>query len=386
MNPQPPPGNRILFVDDEPNILDGFQRQFRKRFPLDTALGPEQGIELLKTRGPYTVVVSDLSMPGMNGIQFLAEARKMSPQTVRIMLTGNADTAAAIGAVNQGNIFRFLLKPCVAEVLGKTIEAALEQHRLITAEHALLEQTLRGAIEVLTEILSLSSPAVFSQTSRIREYVRHIAARLQCPDAWKFEVAAMLCYIGCITVPSEIMNKVAAAEPLSEAEERIFSAHPEVGRHLLVRIPRLEEVAQMVARQHEVCKDPDETTAPDYILLGARMLQASLELDRLNMSGVPHLDAVEKMRNRGGFNHSVLYALEDYNLGPASEEIGELHVRDLVAGMIVDQDVMALNGLLLLARGQEVTFPVITRLASFRDTHGVIEPFRVRMAPPKPGK
>jgi response regulator RpfG family c-di-GMP phosphodiesterase len=370
--------DKVLFVDDERNILDAFERQFHKRFAIETALGPERGLELLSTHGPYAVIVSDLRMPVMTGIQFLAEAKNLAPESVRIMLTGYADTAAAVAAVNQGNIFRFLNKPCVGEVLTKTIEAAIEQHRLVTAEHVLLEQTLRGAIEVLTEMLSLLSPAVFSQTGRLRESVRHVADRLKCRGAWRFEVAAMLSHIGCIAVPPAILSKVTAAEPLSEAEARVFAAHPQVGYSLLIRIPRLEGVARMVALQQEVCENPEEFIGSDDVLLGARMLKAAIDLDFLKMAGASQADAVAAMRAQGGYNASVIEALSGFNLQAPRKELIEAGVRDLVSGMIVDQDVMARNGLLLLARGQQVTFSVIARLKSFRDTQGVVEPFRVQ--------
>jgi hypothetical protein len=287
--------------------------------------------------------------------------------------------------VNQGNIFRFLQKPCVGEVLGRTVEAALEQHRLITAERVLLEQTLRGAIEVLTEMLSLASPDVFSRAARVRESVRQLAALLNFSDAWKFEVAAMLSHIGCITVPPAILSKVAAGELLSEAEKRIFAAHPQVGHGLLARIPRLEDVASMVARQHEACEDPAEVAGHDYVLLGARALKAAFDFDLLKMAGVAPLDAVARMRASGGYNLRVLDALEELSLSPVNKELRDLYVRDLLPGMTVDQDVIARNGLLLLARGQEVTLSVVARLSSFRDTHGVVEPFRV-WARPSPGK
>jgi response regulator RpfG family c-di-GMP phosphodiesterase len=375
------PANKILFVDDEPNILEAFRRQFHNRFPLDTAVGPERGLELLTTAGPYAVIVSDLRMPGMSGIQFLAEAKNRSPQSVRIMLTGHADTAAAIGAVNQGNIFRFLKKPCVGEVLGKTIEAGLEQYRLAAAEHVLLEQTLRGSIEVLTEMLSLSSPEVFSQTERIRETVRHMSLHLPGADGWRFEVAAMLALIGCITVPPSILSKVAAAEPLSQAEQRIFAAHPSVGHSLLAKIPRLERVAEMVGRQHEVCRDPGEAASADDVLIGARMLNVAIKFDFFRMAGCSPADALAKMRSQGGYNLTVLNALEDFHFHTTGKETVDLYVRDLRPGMFVEQDVMAHNGLLLLARGQRVTPAVIARLESFRDTQGLFEPFRVQSAP-----
>jgi FixJ family two-component response regulator len=377
MNIETADAQKILFVDDEPNILDAFERQFRKRFRVETALGAERALDLVSTNGPYAVIVSDLRMPGMNGIQFLSEAKAIAPQSVRIMLTGHADTEAAIAAVNQGNIFRFLNKPCPGEILDRTLEDALEQNRLVRAEHELLEQTLRGAIAVLTELLSLSSPQVFSQTARLRTCVHHIALRLKCADAWRFEVAAMLSHIGCITVPAEILRKHAAGEALSETERRVFEAHPQIGHGLLVKIPRLESVAEMVQRQNDICHDPDEASRVDESLLGARMLKAAIDLDFLHMAGVPYAESVARMRTRGGYSLRVLDALSDFPTGSTNEEIREVWVRDLVAGMVVAQDVIANNGLLLLARGQGVTPPVIARLESFRDTHGVVEPFRV---------
>src|SRR3972149_6213567 len=104
--------HKILCVDDDPNILDAFQRQLRKRFALDTAHNGIEGLQAIQDRGPYSVIVSDLRMPGMDGIQFLPVAPQNAPDSVRIMLTGNADLDAAMVAVNEGNIFRFLTKPC----------------------------------------------------------------------------------------------------------------------------------------------------------------------------------------------------------------------------------------------------------------------------------
>ena len=94
----------------------------------------------------------------MDGIQFLAQIREMSPDTVRIMLTGHADLENAIQAVNEGNIFRFLTKPCDNNILIQVLSQGLEQFRLVTAEKELLEKTLQGSINVLTELLPWSTP------------------------------------------------------------------------------------------------------------------------------------------------------------------------------------------------------------------------------------
>jgi len=142
---------KILFVDDEPNVLAGFQRQLHNLFSIETALGPEAGLTALKEWRNYSVVVADMRMPGMNGVEFLSRIKVSAPDVVRIMLTGNADQATSIEAINQGNIFRFLNKPCSTEKLTEALESAIRQHQLITAERDLLENTLCASIKVLTD-------------------------------------------------------------------------------------------------------------------------------------------------------------------------------------------------------------------------------------------
>jgi DNA-binding NtrC family response regulator len=123
---------RILFVDDDRNVLDGFRRTLSREFLVETALGPEEAASLIEKNSPYAVVVSDMRMPGMNGIQLLSKVKASSPDTVRIILTGNADMETAVQAINEGSIFRFLIKPCTHEVIAKTLTAALIQYRLVT--------------------------------------------------------------------------------------------------------------------------------------------------------------------------------------------------------------------------------------------------------------
>jgi DNA-binding NtrC family response regulator len=119
---------RILLVDDDSNVLDGYRRSLSREFQLETAVGPEQALSSARDKGPYAVVVSDMRMPGMNGIQLLNAIKAQSPDTIRIILTGNADMQTAIDAINEGSIFRFLNKPCAKETMAKTLTAALLQY------------------------------------------------------------------------------------------------------------------------------------------------------------------------------------------------------------------------------------------------------------------
>jgi DNA-binding NtrC family response regulator len=120
--------NKVLFVDDDSNILDAYKRQLRKQFHIDTAQGSEHGLAAVNSSGPYAVIVSDLRMPGMDGIQFLSRVKEIVPDSVRMMLTGYADLQNAIKAINSGNIFRLLTKPCTPKELAEALVEACEQY------------------------------------------------------------------------------------------------------------------------------------------------------------------------------------------------------------------------------------------------------------------
>jgi len=144
---------KILFVDDEVNVLRGFQRSFRNKFAFDTACSGDDGLDLVCSSGPYAVVISDMQMPQMNGLEFLVKVKEMAPDTVRIMLTGNADQKTAGDAVNQGQIFRFLAKPCSSESLVTTIDAGIKEYQRTRAERQHLEGAI-GDVKDLSERLS----------------------------------------------------------------------------------------------------------------------------------------------------------------------------------------------------------------------------------------
>jgi len=141
---------KILFVDDEGAVLDSLRRNLGRCYDLETAVGPQEGLRRLETTGPFAVIVSDLRMPGMDGVAFLAKAREIDPDAVPVMLTGHGDLDAAMAAVNEGRIFRFLTKPCPPDVLARSLDAALAQYRLAqyrlaAADRELMRVTLENA-------------------------------------------------------------------------------------------------------------------------------------------------------------------------------------------------------------------------------------------------
>jgi DNA-binding NtrC family response regulator len=131
-----PATKSILCVDDEPRVLDGLKLTLRRSFDVSTATSGAEGLAILKQMAGAAVVISDMRMPGMDGAVFLTKVREQWPDSMRLLLTGEAGRDAAVAAVNEGQIFRFLSKPCAPEKLIAAVEAAVRQHQLVTADKA----------------------------------------------------------------------------------------------------------------------------------------------------------------------------------------------------------------------------------------------------------
>ncbi|MFZ3341741.1 MAG: HD domain-containing phosphohydrolase [Terriglobales bacterium] len=363
----------ILMVDDESNVLTAYEHLMHKDFKIDTAVGGAAALRALETKGPYAIVVSDMRMPDMDGVQLLTKVKQLAPDTVRIMLTGYADIQSAMGAVNEGSIFRFLTKPCEKETLAKTLTAGLLQYRLVNAERELLENTLQGSIQVLTEVLGMVNPVAFGRALRVRRYMHHLTTSLALPNPWRFEVAAMMSQLGCVTLHPETIEAVCAGRTLSPAEQARFDAHPMVARDLLSKIPRLEPVAWMIAHQNTDAPlggDPADSQTAD-IRLGANLLRATLVFDELVGKGLSKSDAVERLsQQHKNFDPQIFPALRELELDPEKTQtvVRDCTVDELIPfGMILEQEVRTKAGLLLVAKGQEVTEALILRLKSFQE-------------------
>jgi DNA-binding NtrC family response regulator len=198
---------KILLVDDEENVLSGYKRNLRTNFEVFTAQGGNAGIAEIHKNGPFAVVVSDFKMPEMNGNDFLSHVRQVAPDTVRMMLTGYADLPTTIDAVNKGNIFRLLTKPCSTEKLKDTINDGIKQYMLITAEKELLNKTLKGSIKVLIDILSTVNPTAFSRASRFQKFIPTICNLLSIENKWELEISVLLSQIGLVTLPPDLLEK-----------------------------------------------------------------------------------------------------------------------------------------------------------------------------------
>ncbi len=373
---------KILFVDDDPNILSAYERTLRKMYDLETAPSGHEGLEAISRHGPFAVIVSDMRMPGMNGVQFLAKAKEITPDSVRIMLTGNADQKTATDAVNTGHIFRFISKPCSPDFFAAALKTGVEQYRLITAERVLLEKTLKGSIKVLAGVLAMASPTAFGRASRVTRLAVQVAGQMQLKDAWQLEVATMLSQLGCVTLPEETLAKVYKGAPLSAEETSMFEAHPKSGSELIANIPRLEDVAEIIANQNRCFDGSGGDGKPligEGIPIGARILKVLLDYDSLTVAGLDCADALNDLRARAGlYDPAVLEVLYVVIHGHVQETCRAIKARQLTPNMILAQDLFTVSGTLLVAKGQEVTRSLCARLMNFSHlADGIQEPIHI---------
>jgi response regulator RpfG family c-di-GMP phosphodiesterase len=366
---------RILCVDDEPYVLEGLKDILRRSFEVHTATGAAEGLAIL-TADPdsFAVVISDMRMPVMGGADFLRHARMIAPDAVRMLLTGHADLQAAIRAVNGARLFRFLTKPCDSEELMRSCAAALGQHRLQTAERVLLEQTLRGAVAALSEVLALTSPAAFGRGVRVKALASKLARAVELPNYWEVEVAAMLAHIGAATLPGATAEKLYAGEQLTEHEAAMVKRIPEVTRKLLSKIPRLEGVLEILDTYQSRLDDPSGNG--NAIPAGARALRIAVDYDDLESDGTDEQMALGLMQSRGIYDERMLYAFVDViGVAGRTPKVHEIPLAQVTVGMTLADDVRSVRGELLVARGQCVTEHLLERLRNLSDGF-VREPLR----------
>ncbi|MFA5180112.1 MAG: HD domain-containing phosphohydrolase [Syntrophales bacterium] len=375
---------KILLVDDEQSILAGFQRQLRKKYHIETATSGHEGLKKIADSGPFAVIVSDMRMPVMDGITFLMEVRQTAPESVRMMLTGNADQQTAIDAINRGAIFRFLTKPCSHEHLTGAIDAGIEQYRLITAEKELLEKTLKGSINMLVDILSLANPIAFSQSVRLRKYAVQIAQKLNLFGVWQYEIAAMLSSVGFINIPTESIEKYLSGASLSDEEKEMVAAIPQTTGMLLANIPRLSIVASMITQRDMAYTKPLDFASREHsemIRIGAKILKIITDFDILMLQDYGPEVAINIMAKHDNtlYDSTILDVLTTIDLPHRGRVARYVEINELQQGMIIDTDIFNAQGILIIPKGYEVNETTAERLKNFLFKQGGSDTIRILM-------
>lgn len=364
---------RLLLVDDEPQVIEGISRRLRREFQIFAAHDGAEALQVLKAHGEMHVIVSDMRMPVMDGAALLAEARNVYPDMIRILLTGHADLPSAVAAVNDGQVFRFLLKPCPTDVLRAQLQAAMTQYELVHAERVLLQQTLRGAIQTLSEVLAMAMPEAFGRAARIRQRAKLLAEAVNIQDYWRIEVAATLSQLGAVTLRAETVSKLYHGKQLSQEEETAVARLPRIAVELLASIPRMQSVCELITLGFS----GEYSGVPTS--LEAQVLRLCNDHEALVTAGSSNPEAIDTLRQRG-FDITLINTLTELTAGEhAVGSIQDVTLAELRDGMVLAEDIYTGTGTLLLARGHTFRRNVIERLVAMRPQLGSRNTIRVRI-------
>ncbi|WP_156891755.1 HD domain-containing phosphohydrolase [Maridesulfovibrio zosterae] len=245
----------ILFVDDEPNVLSSYRRILHSKFKILTALGGKAALDVLGSEPHVKVIISDIKMPEMNGIELLSKVRELYPDTVRMVLTGYADLEIAMDAVNQGDIFRFLTKPCSPDNLTAAVTSGIKQYQMVQDSRELvgllrIKEGLQGTLKAFTRLVEIRDPYTAGHMDRTADISVTIASKIGFDEnvIEGLRLAALVHDIGKIAVPSGILNKPGK---LSEAEFSIIKTHPLVGAEIFKTMETQWPIRRIILEHHE---------------------------------------------------------------------------------------------------------------------------------------
>lgn len=382
---------QILIVDDDPNILAAFSRSLRKDFDVDTANGAIEAINRLESGKEYAVAMVDMRMPGINGIEFLEILKVKSPQTVRLMLTGNVDQQTAIDAINRSRVFRFLNKPVEPEVIHQAFSDALAHYHAREVERVLLEETLAGSVRLLVDVLAMVAPDALERGQRLRDSMMPFARAINAESLWELELGALLSSLGYTSVPPSVLQKFTDGSPLTIEEAKLRRDIPMIGHNLLVTIPRMEGIAKIIRYQRhnfDGSTEPNSGMAGEALPLGARMLKILNDRLDLEDNGVVKRDAFLTMKGLEGHYDPTLLVkcfacFGTFMANPISAKLPVLsvHAHDLKPGQVVVAAITGRTGAILANSGLRLTVPVIERIRNYERTKEVMPPFLVQDAP-----
>lgn len=415
----------LLFVDDEKNVLAALQRAFRREgYTILVAATGREALELLE-KHDVALVLSDQGMPEMSGVELLGQVKEKHPDTMRLMLTGLADTRMVVSAINHGEIFRFVQKPWDDEELRGVVRSALDQYDLVQENRRLqtltrqqneqlkrinseleirvqertreiadknakldalykeLRQNFFDTIKVFVELMELHYPYLGGHSKRVAEMSKALAVRFGCDarEVELIEIAALLHDIGLIGVPGELVEKV--VRNLKPEEVRLIKQHPVLGQASIEAITNLREAGVLIRCHHERYdgKGFPDGLRGEEIPLGSRMIGVTEAYDDIMHWASPARRSPKEaalaylLEHRGRrFDPGVVNQfldIVDHMVGTLREMIVGLN--ELEEGMVLSRDLQTGSGRLLLPKKTAIKSSTIEKIKNFHKIDPIVQ-------------
>jgi response regulator RpfG family c-di-GMP phosphodiesterase len=403
-------------VDDEEMVLKGLRDTLtREGYNVITSSNPFLGLEELK-RHTFSVIISDNHMPGMLGMQFLAQAREIQPNASRILITAVLSLDTVIDAINKGEIYRFIVKPWLREELLATVKNAVQRYELIDNNTLLqsksvilnrelteanrslelqiarvgeqneslgqlnkaLEENLQHAVKLGLHVLQTFNPALGNKARRVHQICTAIADTLHLPAEKRqiLEFSAWLHDIGLVAIHRDLIRRwEESPDGLKPEELNVLRSHPILGQDLVKFGHHLEEVGVIIRSHHERFDGtgfPDQLKGEEIPWL-ARLLAVAVGYAESNLD---ETSAIESIRLGSGNEYdpeAVRAFLRAISKASVSRKEREILIAELQPGMVLAKGIYTPNGLLIVPEGQPLNVDSIGKIINHNHTNPIIQ-------------
>lgn len=368
--------SRVLFVDDDQSVLNMLERNFSIDFETFTAASGPEALKIIEDSEPFAVTLVDMRMPEMEGIELIQKARDLAPDSSYIMLTGNQDLTTAIDAVNHGQVFRFLNKPCEIPEIRNALDAGATQYDLVVGQKELLNKTFMGAVGVLTDIIESVNDPLFD-SNEIKSTALTLAARVGIEVNWAMPLAARLLVVATPLL-ADSQRTALVREPIAtHKHDDVVKEMVNISGGLIRRIPRLEPVTEVLDAALTVdgsLRDCESDSASF-----ATVLLISFYIELLRRNGVENSVIVKELRKRfSRMDAGLLSQLQRLLASHEVDDIGhdphmlKLCPDQLREGMIVASDIMHGTDIVLATGGRRLTTAMIARLRQIANVQPIV--------------
>lgn len=350
---------KILLVDDDLPLIQSLERNLSFEYDVQVAEGGHQAVKIAESDGPFAVAVVDMRMPQMDGIQTIHALRGRMKHCVFVMLTGNQDMDTVIDAINKGQVFRFLNKPCEVADLRNAIDQSLRQHQLMMVERELLHDTFLGAVNLLSDLIEQQGFRLID-TQRLSQSMTSIAKELDFQMSWEQRVAARVCLAGVAMLSASESNQFDSLDPEEERHMALLARVCDQSAKMIGRIPRMDVVADILKR---IPKSNGVRCDGRRDEITAGLLKISYYWNLLTMRGFSADEATRKLeRLMPGLGDRTLAALAVLNDNQDAHTCMKIPVEYLAAGMILSANVLDESGNIIVSRGRPLSESVIENL------------------------
>ena len=337
----------VLFVDDDENILSAFKRNLNGKYKVCIASDVTEAIKLLKENS-FPIIISDMKMPKINGADFLNIVQAHSPNSIRILLSGESTRDDIIKCINECHIYKFLSKPCPPSLLEETIKEAYKKYNDDMAFKTEIDTTVKGVTQVIVCMHKFFLPEIYGKSLKIARQAKILAPHFGIKPSSSLEMCGLLMFYGALH------NKVHHWDILMTGENQTKAISVSIG--FLKQIPKFIPVTQTMVELQKLIKSTSLTLKIDS---DAKLLRFLIYFNNI----ISDSNFEKKFLDK--YSKAIYEDLDTINKLLDPTFVRNISPEEIEAGMIFAEPVKTKSGAIVVNEGEVVTAKHVAQVNQF---------------------